>query len=154
MVNFRSNFLHVPQHKSMRFFSFPHQENMGKVSERIRFDGTQLLGCSWHRDSRLKIISSEMVNFRSNFSPCSPTKIYLFFSFPHQGNMGKVSKRIKFNGTQLLGCPWHGDGRLKKISSKMVNFRSNFPHVPQHKSMCFFSFPHHTKKIWENCQKE
>ena len=55
MVNFRSNFLHVPQHKSMRFFSFPHQENMGKVSERIRFDGTQLLECPWHRDSRLKI---------------------------------------------------------------------------------------------------
>ena len=43
MVYLRPDLPHVPQHKHIYFFCFPHQKNMGKVSERIKFEGAQLL---------------------------------------------------------------------------------------------------------------
>ena len=115
------------------------------MSERIKFDGTQLLGCQWHGDGRLKKISSKMVNFRSNFPHVPQHKSMCFFSFPHQENMGKVSERIKFDGTQLLECKWHGDGRLKKYFFKNQPchpWAMGAPKVECHQIYSFWHFSH------------
>ncbi len=56
MVYLRPRKNHVPQHKPICFFSFPHQKNMGKVSERIKFEGAQLLSAHGRGTGRANLV--------------------------------------------------------------------------------------------------
>ena len=79
MVYLRPRKNHVPQHKPICFFSFPHQENMGKVSERIKFEGAQLLSAHGRGTGRANLVKKYF--FKNSFF----WYIWAFFNKSHYG---------------------------------------------------------------------
>ena len=79
MVYLRPHLSHVPQHKYIYFFSFPHQKNMGKVSERIKFEGAQLLSAHGRGTGRANLVKKYF--FKNSFF----WYIWAFFNKSHYG---------------------------------------------------------------------
>ena len=65
MVFLRTPNSQVPCKKHICFFSFPHQKNMGKVSERIKFEGAQLLSAHGRGTGRANLVKKYF--FKNSF---------------------------------------------------------------------------------------
>ena len=79
MVNLRTQKPQVPCKKYICFFSFPPQKNMGKVSERIKFEGAQLLSAHGRGTGRANLVKKYF--FKNSFF----WYIWAFFNKSHYG---------------------------------------------------------------------